>query len=315
MSGASHAQTCHNIVRNAIEKNHIVVLEGVHGLLLFSPNNRTTKTPGNFLCRSGRKKDLSSTSLTIKPETFHLITYSFDENVFVKYGRIFDWIDGYSIFELGEPFQFEEEPRHFPGPIRYKDKAFKGVLSERKVAITPEERHKLVYDRLLKHLTDGAHRDANGNELPEDQLRAFRGIVQTLALPVATSKEVYEIDETRAKGIKFVEVRTILDDGIEYFRFSVDGDIDHYNPDLDRGGYFEDDQGRMVDPDSILERALDLFYYCVLYQSERKERRDKKAWFNILTVERMHAKRTSTLTFAAPKDTVDPPAAKKARLE
>lgn len=204
----------------------------------------------------------------------------------MKYGRIFDWIDGYSIFELGEPFQFEEEPRHFPGPIRYKDKAFKGVLSERKVAITPEERHKLVYDRLLKHLTDGAHRDGNGNELPDDHLRAFRGIVQTLAPPVATSKEVYEIDETRAKGIKFVEVRTILDDGVEYFRFSVNGyiDFDHFNPDLDRVGYFEDDQGRMVDPHFILERALDLFYYCVLYQSERKERRDKKAWFNILTV-------------------------------
>lgn len=134
------------------------------------------------------------------------------------------------------------------------------------------------------------------------------------SLPVATSKEVYEIDETRAKGIKFVEVRTIVDDGIEYFRFSVNGYIDHFNPDLDRVGYFEDDQGRM-DPDFILKRALDLFYYCVLNEFERKERRDKKAWFNILTVERMHAKRTSTLTFAAPKDTVDPPAAKKARLE
>ena len=107
----------------------------------------------------------------------------------MKYDRVFDWINGYFIFELEEPFQFEEEPMDFfGGPIRYKVKAFKGVLSEQKVAITPEKRQKLVYDSLLKHLKNPErNRDSNKNPLPEEQLRAFREFVQTLAPSVATS--------------------------------------------------------------------------------------------------------------------------------
>ena len=112
MSEASLAQTCHNIVRNAIENNHIVVLEGVHGLIIFSPNHRV-KTTGNFVAYNARKKHLNPTSLTINPRSyFH---YSFDEDEFVKYDRVFDWINGYFIFELEEPFQFEEEPMDFLG--------------------------------------------------------------------------------------------------------------------------------------------------------------------------------------------------------